>query len=123
MTSYLIFGAIACLYLSYVNEALGAEINLKCETPNEEKIFTVGNNKVTFHKENSFRRARAISSADYETRTQPTNSGFTKVLYIDGHKHRIHIEDLQAMNEVDDFITIVSPKGHTMTYPINCQVL
>ncbi len=122
MTSYLFLGAIAMLYVSFMNEAISATpVNLKCHTPNEEKIFTVGPEKVTFHHEDAFHNGRSISSTGVSARTQNTHIGFTKVLYMNGNKHRIHIQDLRNMNDVHDYMTIVSPKGHTMTYPINCQ--
>ena len=63
MTSYLFLGALAVLYVSFINEALSATApNLRCQTPNEEKTFTVSEHKVTFHHENAFDRNRAISS-------------------------------------------------------------
>ncbi len=122
MTSYLFLGALAMLFSSFMNEALSATpVNLKCETPNEERVFTVGPDTVTFHHHNAFNRNRKISSSEVSARTMNTHIGFTKVLYVDGNKHRIHIEDLRKMNDVSDYMTIVSPKGHTMTYPINCE--
>lgn len=115
---------LAIFGLALINTAQAAKVkNLKCSTPNEERTFTVGATKVTFHKKDAFKTNRAISSTPVAVRTLKTHQGFTKILYVSGHKHRIHINNINSMNDVDDYISIISPRGHKMTYPINCKLL
>jgi hypothetical protein len=47
--------------------------------------------------------------------------GFTKTLYIDGNKHRINIQNTNEFSDVNDYLSITSPKGHEMTYPLTCH--
>ncbi|MBL7664783.1 MAG: hypothetical protein JNM93_06585 [Bacteriovoracaceae bacterium] len=104
----------------FAGKALAVNPSFKCHTPNEEKIFTIDSDKVTFHHVELFKNSREVSST-VDVTTLNSHTGFTKVMYVNGYKHRIHINDLKNMNEVDDYISIISPKGHTMTYPITCK--
>ena len=95
---------------------------IKCETAFGEKSFTIEDTRVSFHKEDESGVSRSISSIQGESvRTHVKHQGFTKTLYIDGNKHRINVKNVNSFSEVDDYLSITSPKGHEMTYPLTCH--
>lgn len=98
--------------------AVNGHAAVKCETAFGEKQFTISDERVSFDKADGANRS--ISSVD-SVRTQKKNSGFTKTLYIDGNKHRIHIDNANEFSDVNDYLSITSPKGHEMTYPLSCH--
>lgn len=95
---------------------------ITCSTAFGEKSFTIEDGRISFHKEDDAGVARSISSVSGDSvRTHKKHLGFTKTLYIDGNKHRINVRNVNSFSEVDDYLSITSPKGHEMTYPLNCQ--
>ena len=92
---------------------------INCETAFKEKTFLIEDERIVFSKD-SHELGRSISSVD-QVRTERRHKGFDKVLYKDGLKHRIHIDDANSFNEVEDYMVITSPKGHEMTYPLSCR--
>ena len=93
---------------------------LKCETNFGEKSFTIDQETIAFHQQT--RSGRSISSV-LSTGTTVTTKGFKKVIYKDGSKHLISIKDMNQLSSNNDFLAITSPKGHKMTFPINCYSL
>lgn len=89
---------------------------LKCETAFGTKVFTVEEQAIAFH---ATKRGRSISSV-MDATTKKTFRGFRKTLYVNGNKHLIHINDIENLNSEDDFMAVTSPKGHKMTYALNC---
>jgi len=99
-----------------------ASTSIECQTAFGEKKFSIEENKITFQKESEDGASRSISSLDAESvRTQVKHHGFIKTLYIDGNKHRIGIQNAESFSEANDYLSITSPKGHEMTYPLNCR--
>jgi hypothetical protein len=96
-----------------------AQASIHCETAFGEKSFVIENERVVFSKEHA-EQGRSISSIDH-VRTEKRHKGFDKVLFKDGLKHRIHVDNAQEFSEVNDYIVITSPKGHEMTYPLSCS--
>jgi hypothetical protein len=95
---------------------------ITCSTAFGEKSFTIEDDRISFHKEDETGASRSISSVNGESvRTQKKNLGFTKTLYIDGNKHRINVQNVNEFSDVNDYLSITSPKGHEMTYPLNCH--
>ena len=109
---------MAVLGLGVLGKAHAATA-ISCETAFGEKTFLIEEERIVFSKEN-VETGRAISSID-QVRTERRHKGFDKVLYKDGLKHRIHIDDSATFNEVNDYMVITSPKGHEMTYPLSCR--
>jgi hypothetical protein len=98
-----------------------AHASIKCETAFGEKSFVIEEQKISFLKEDSAGVSRSISSiASESVRTHKKNSGFIKSLYIGGDKHRINIQNTNEFSDVNDYLSITSPKGHEMTYPLSC---
>ena len=96
-----------------------AQAAISCSTAFGEKTFLIEDERVVFEKENAD-HGRSISSIE-QVRTERRHKGFDKLLYKDGLKHRIHINDAASFNDVDDYMVITSPKGHEMTYPLSCR--
>ena len=93
-----------------------------CSTAFGEKTFSINKNKIAFHKEDEQGVSRAISSLDgHAVRTQTKSSGFVKSLYLNGNQYRISIKDVSTFSDVNDYLSITSPKGHVMTYPLTCH--
>jgi hypothetical protein len=113
-------GLILMIHTFSSQAATGSRIT--CSTAFGEKAFTIEENRISFHKEDEAGVSRSISSVGGDlVRTHKKNQGFTKTLYIDGNKHRINIKNTQEFSELDDYLSITSPKGHEMTYPLNCH--
>ena len=91
---------------------------ISCETNFGERSFTIEGSNIAFHKEK--KDGRSISSI-LETKTQVSFKGFKKTVYKDGHKHLINIKNINQFDSNNDFLAVTSPKGHKMTYPLNCS--
>jgi len=95
---------------------------ITCSTAFGEKSFTIEEDRISFHKEDEAGINRSISSISSDSvRTHKKHLGFSKTLYIDGNKHRINVQNTNAFSDVNDYLSITSPKGHEMTYPLNCH--
>lgn len=113
------FGLILMIHAFNSHAATGAIV---CSTAFGEKTFTIEEDRISFHKEDEAGINRSISSIGSESvRTHKKHLGFSKTLYIDGNKHRINVQNTGAFSEVNDYLSITSPKGHEMTYPLNCH--
>ncbi len=113
------FGLILMIHAFNSHAATGAIV---CSTAFGEKSFTIEEDRISFHKEDEAGINRSISSIGSESvRTHKKHLGFSKTLYIDGNKHRINVKNANAFSEVNDYLSITSPKGHEMTYPLNCH--
>lgn len=110
-------GLILMIQSFSAHSATGA---ITCETAFGEKIFTIEEDRIAFKKEDEAGIRRSISSVT-SVRTQKNHQGFSKTLYIDGNKHRIKIQNVNEFSESNDYLSITSPKGHEMTYPLNCH--
>jgi hypothetical protein len=91
-----------------------------CQTSFETLALTIkNNNEVELVKKESS-QGRSISSIN-EAVTKKTTSGFEKTFYRDGNKYYISIENLTQFNMDYDFLVVSSPKGHKMTYSLDCE--
>lgn len=91
--------------------------SIHCKTAFGEKSFTIEDSSVAFH---SKEKGRRISST-LEARTKVSYLGFRKVVYVNGNKNLIHIENKRHFNDSDDYLSVVNQKGHKMTYPLTCS--
>lgn len=92
---------------------------IHCKTAFGEKSFWIQGSTVAFHKKSN--DGRSISSINNSI-GQLNQIGFKKTLYIDNNKHVIRIKNTNNFNDADDFISITSPKGHKITYPLTCAI-
>lgn len=117
-----ILGFLGLILLIHTFNSHAGTEKIICKTAFGEKSFTIEQEKISFHKEDEAGISRSISSLDGSSvRTQKRHNGFTKTLYIDGNKHRINVQDKDNFSDVNDYLSITSPKGHEMTYPLTCH--
>lgn len=117
-----LLGFLGLLLMIHAMSSHASTGAITCSTAFGEKTFTIENDRISFHKEDDKGVARSISSVSGESvRTHKKHLGFTKTLYIDGNKHRITIRNVNEFSEMNDYLSITSPKGHEMTYPLNCH--
>ena len=107
------------LFLS-ITKSYGAEGVITCSTPQERHIIKISEEQVTLIDQSSEQK-RSVASNKKEIRTKLIGHGVTKIMLQDGNKHTIHISDLKSFNRVEDYLSIRSNKGHTMTYPLDCS--
>lgn len=93
---------------------------ITCETPRGTKVLVIDNQKVSISQPLKINQNRAVASVE-GVRTKFEGTGFTKVLFYNGAKHIIHIEDKKNFSVVDDYLIIRSNEGHEMTYPLECN--
>ncbi len=117
------FAFVALMSVLYIGQSQAAvQGTVVCTTAFGEKEITIDNNHVAFNREDNSGVKREISSINsVKVRTHNKYKGFTKTLYIDGMKHKVHVEDASNFSEVQDYLSITSPKGHEMTYPLTCH--
>lgn len=122
-TFQLFLGTLATLcfvaFMGSANAAIQKIEAIECKTNFGEKSFTIEDENVAFHKVEE-KIGRSVSSI-YEARTQVTHRGIRKSLYLNGDKHLIHIENVEKFDDGSDYLAVTSPKGHKMTYPLNCK--
>lgn len=112
-------GLMLMIHSFHSQAATGA---IHCETAFGQKSFTIEDSRISFHKEDASGVSRSISSVQGESvRTHRKNQGFSKTLYIDGNKHRINVRNVNDFSDTEDYLSITSPKGHEMTYPLTCR--
>lgn len=118
-TLHLFIGSLATLFfVAFAGGAHASTAPIECKTNFGEKSFTIEKDSIAIHEvqENV---GRSVSSV-FEARTQKTHKGVRKSLYLEGNKHLIHIENTAQFDSGADYLAITSPKGHKMTYPLNC---
>lgn len=117
-----VLGFLGLMLMIHTMSSYAATGAITCSTAFGEKTFTIEDERISFQKEDDQGVARSISSVGGESvRTHKKHLGFTKTLYIDGNKHRINVQNVNEFSEVNDYLSITSPKGHEMTYPLNCH--
>ena len=95
---------------------------IECQTAFGEKSFVIEDGRISFSKEDEAGVSRSISSVSKDSvRTHTKHLGFMKTLYINGNKHRINVQNTNEFSDVNDYLSITSPKGHEMTYPLTCH--
>ena len=112
------------LMIHAMNSQAATHPAIVCKTAFGEKSFTIEDTRISFHKEDAEGVSRSISSLEGQSvRTQKKHLGFSKTLYIAGNKHRISVANVNEFSDANDYLSITSPKGHEMTYPLTCHSL
>jgi len=115
-----LLGLLGLLFFNLVMKAHASTI--ECITAFGEKKFLIEDSHISFNKEDEKGIYRSISSIKSESvRTHKKHLGFTKTLYVDGNRYKIHIQNIQNFSDLNDYLSITSPRGHEMTYPVNCH--
>ena len=117
-----ILGFLGLMLMIHSMSSQASTGEISCSTAFGEKTFSISDSGISFHKEDESGASRSISSVNGESvRTHKKHLGFTKTLYIDGNKYRINVQNTKEFSDVNDYLSITSPKGHEMTYPLNCH--
>jgi hypothetical protein len=117
-----LFGFLGLLLMIHAFDSGASTPSITCTTAFGEKTFTIEDNRISFQKEDDEAASRSISSVSGDSvRTHKKHQGFSKTLYIDGNKHRINVQNVNEFSDVNDYLSITSPKGHEMTYPLTCH--
>lgn len=117
-----IFGFLGLMLFVHSFQSQASTQKIECQTAFGEKKFTIHDELISFHKEDEMGVSRSISSVSGQSvRTQKKHLGFSKSLYIDGNKYRISVQDVNSFSDANDYLSITSPKGHEMTYPLTCH--
>lgn len=113
--------AIATFIISFWAQVSMAAVNtsISCSTPHMGKVFTITEDKVVFEQD-ELSASRSVASIQ-KIRTKKEGNGFTKILSYESNKYTIHIANEENFDEVEDYLSIRSEKGHEITYPINCH--
>jgi hypothetical protein len=93
---------------------------ISCFTPRNSIQVVIKGAAVKIGRPFTFEKKRSLASAAV-VNTRITGTGFTKVLYLNGIKHTVHIENRKAFSDADDYLVIKSAKGHEITYPLLCE--
>lgn len=120
------FMIINFFLLALVFQGSRAEASFKkinCHTPRHKNNFTIHKSEIIFHSPEEWKNLQYINSdrSLSSVRTKKKGRGFIKVVNFEGNSFSIHIADLKSFNEIEDYLTIRSRKGHEITYPLICM--
>jgi len=117
-----ILGFIGLLLVIHTMNVKAATPKINCSTAFGEKNLIIEDHKVSFQQDDEEGVSRSISSMNENSvRTMKNHLGFVKTLYLNGNKHQINVKNVNSFSESSDYLTITSPKGHKITYPLNCE--
>ena len=90
-----------------------SSVSIVCETPRKNITIKLSDNKL---KIGGRFPAEAIAQ-----RTRLRGNSISKIFFVAGDKHTLHLEDTTSFNSLNDYISIRNKKGHEMTYPVDCS--
>lgn len=109
------------LSIVFMPIAYGNVKSFNCHTPRMLKAFKIKKDEIILQeKSQQFKvkaRDRYLSSHSLEEK-----ESLTKTFQFEGHNYRLHIENTDSFSEVEDYVNIKSPRGHEITYPLNCRL-
>lgn len=88
-------------------------LKVSCSTPRNNVAIKIDGDKLSLKG-----RFPAETIAQ---RTKQVGNSITKVFFLAGEKHTIHLENKNQYSEFDDFINIKTRKGHEITFPLHCK--
>jgi hypothetical protein len=92
--------------------------SFQCETFYKEIKLTIEDSKISII--NTTQGAREIAST-ITSATVNNSTSVLKVFYKNGEQYKLMIKDRNNFSDSDDTLSIKSPKGHKMTYPVICS--
>jgi hypothetical protein len=117
-TTSIILGILVHLHMILGQFCWAGEQSLICHTDRIDKKFVIEKKEVTIY---NFRgddhSGRKIASSI----TKKRSNGFDQIIHFEGNRYQLHIENRYLLNSVDDYISIRSPQGHEIIYPIKCK--
>lgn len=106
------------LTMSVMSSALA---KTTCYTPRMSKKIVITDKSVAISKPFLKELGERAVASTTSVRTKLVGSGFEKVIFSNGNKHTVHIEDKSNFSQVDDYLLIKSKEGHEMIYPLTCE--
>ncbi|MAF79292.1 MAG: hypothetical protein CME63_04685 [Halobacteriovoraceae bacterium] len=107
-----------CLFLTSTMAMAAPQII--CTTPRESKVVLIKDTSVALSTPEKLINQRTVASVS-SVRTKLQGKGFTKIIFLDGIKHTIHIENQNDFSDVNDYMVMRSQEGHEITYPLTCN--
>ena len=92
-----------------------------CYTPRMSKKIVITDKSVAISKPFLKELGERSVASTTSVRTKFMGTGFEKVIFNNGNKHTVHIEDKSNFSQVDDYLLIKSKEGHEMIYPLTCE--
>ncbi len=87
--------------------------NLRCETPRQNVVIKIENNKLKI--DGRFPAETIVQRSKVQGQSK------TMIFHAGGDKHTLHIANKDKPSELSDYINIKSRQGHEITYPVNCE--
>lgn len=95
---------------------------LKCSNDRIAKSWLIDQGRIIMQGDTSGSRDVASSLNEIRSfRTQLTSEGISRVINHKGMKYSIHVNNVKAPSELDDYVAIKNNEGHEVIYPLNCQ--
>lgn len=111
------------LFIVFGQRAFASEGHIQCKTHRGAKVFEILGNSVSINLRNDLDGDRFPASTSFQNARHKINTkGLTKIVFFEGQKHTVHIENLDNLSSLDDYVVISSNKGHQITYPLNCRL-
>lgn len=109
------------LVIAFAHSSYASNKPIVCKTHRGAKVFKIVGNRVSINLSNDIESPRMPASLNTKARHKVNAKGVTKVLFFEGNKHLVHVEDTMNPSSLDDYVTITTNQGHAITYPLNCQ--
>jgi hypothetical protein len=109
-----------------MNDLQASQGKIICHTQRFQKVFSLNNGVVTFYSPGEFETEKELENrnsrvmASVPSHSKNPTGGFFKTVQYENHRHKISITNLNQFSDMDDVISIRSPKGHEVTYPLTC---
>lgn len=100
--------------------SVSAAPQIICTTPRESKVVLIKETSVALSTPEELINSRSVASVN-SVRTRHQGKGFTKIIFLEGVKHTIHIDDQNKFSDVNDYMVMRSREGHEITYPLTCN--
>ncbi len=91
-----------------------------CTTPRESKVVLIKDTSIALSTPEKLINQRTVASVS-SVRTKVEGKGFTKIIFMNGIKHTIHIENKNEFSDSNDYMVLRSGEGHEITYPLTCN--
>ena len=113
----LLFKALFAMFIT--SQALAAP-QIICTTPRESKVVLIKETSIALSTPEKLINQRTVASVS-SVRTKIEGKGFTKIIFMNGIKHTIHIDDQAQFSDTNDYMVMRSNEGHEITYPLTCN--
>jgi len=113
---------ITLVALLFISKSF-AGVKFTCSVERMGKSIKIEKNYVVMSDLNieSNRQVASINENKIPSRTRFSGKSIEKIMYVSGEKYLLHINDINAYSEINDYLIIKSQKGHEMMFSVNCQ--